>query len=195
MNPSGSSVYPQHPPGSRRIFRVPPSDLTIMDRVLVASSSLLIVGSIAWVPLLCSWAWRKYKSIPKEAKRRRALYAALFLSTLGIFTFGPHRRVRVGEWLQLRKWKLWQAWLRFIAMEVISDQGALSTPATVSSFDAQKDQAIFAFVPHGIFPFAFAFGVLPEMAQQAFGVFRPVVATATQLFPIVRDILLYAESM
>ena len=88
MNPSGSSVYPQHPPGSRLVFRVPGSDLTMVDRVIVAGSSLFIVGSFAWVPFLSSWAWRKYKLIPKKEKRRRALYAALFLSAAGLFAFG-----------------------------------------------------------------------------------------------------------
>jgi hypothetical protein len=55
--------------------------------------------------------------------------------------------------------------------------------------------AILAFVPHGIFPFAFAFGVLPEIAQTVFGKFRPVVATATNFFPVVNDFLLWVDKM
>lgn len=46
-----------------------------------------------------------------------------------------------------------------------------------------------AFVPHGIFPFAIGIEGIPEMAQQAFGRFRIMIATATNLFPLVRDII------
>jgi len=59
----------------------------------------------------------------------------------------------------------------------------------------KSDQAALAFVPHGVFPFAFAFGVFPHVAQQVFGFFHPVVATATQFFPLVRDILSWCQSM
>lgn len=70
-------------------------------------------------------------------------------------------------------------------MEVIADQK--------SSFSVKdnEEQAILAFVPHGIFPFAFAFGLLPDIAQEAFGIFRPVVATATNFLPVVSDFLLW----
>jgi 1-acyl-sn-glycerol-3-phosphate acyltransferase len=76
--------------------------------------------------------------------------------------------------------------MRFIAMEVISD---VSSDQPKRPLDVRKDRAILAFAPHGIFPFGIAFGALPEIAQQAFGIFRPVVAAATDFFPIVRDFL------
>ena len=79
-------------------------------------------------------------------------------------------------------------------MEVRADQ-TRNADTACRNFDTQKDQAILAFVPHGIFPFAFAFGCLPEIAQQAFGIFRPVVATATNFFPIVNDFLVWMKKV
>lgn len=184
-----SSVFPQHPKETRVLLRVGDTDLSCTDRLLVAGSSLLIVGSFVWVPAFAAWMWKKWRAIPKENKRRRAFVAVLFVASVALATAGPHRSPRTGKWLNVRKWRLWDAWLKFVAMEVISDQPIPSKVNTLT------DQAILAFVPHGIFPFAFAFGVFPELAQRAFGFFYPVVATATTLFPFVRDFLSWAEAM
>jgi hypothetical protein len=188
-NPAGSSIYPQHPPGSRVLFRILGSELTAFDRCVVAGSSLFVVGAFAWVPVLYIWAWRKWKSIPVTDKRRRAAYAGIVLFSIALLAGGPHRSPRVGKWLRVRKWKIWSAWLKFIAMEVILDQDANL------NLNVQKDKALLAFVPHGIFPFAFAFCAIPEISQKAFGVFRPVVATATNFLPVVNDVLLWLEKM
>lgn len=191
-NPGGSSIYPLHPEGSRVLFRIPGSDLTVLDRCVVAGSSLFIVGAFAWVQLVYAWAWRKWKSVPVHDKRRRAAYAGIVMFSIALLSVGPHRSPRVGKWLRVRKWKVWTAWLKFIAMEVIADQD--TNPKNLNI--VQKDRAILAFVPHGIFPFAFAFGALPEIAQKrAFGVFRPVVATATNFLPVVNDFLLWLGKM
>jgi hypothetical protein len=188
-NPAGSSIYPLHPPGSRLLFRISESELNTLDRCVVAASSIFVVGAFAWVPVLYTWAWRKWKSIPVKDKRQRATYAGIILVSVALLARGPHRSPRVGQWLRVRKWKLWTAWLKFIAMEVISDQ------EPNLGLNVQKDKAILAFVPHGIFPFAFAFGALPEISQKAFGVFRPVVATATNFLPVVSDLLLWLQKM
>jgi hypothetical protein len=71
--------------------------------------------------------------------------------------------------------------------------GSSSSPWKLSPIN--NDQANFAFLPHGIVPFPIAFAVLPEIAQRAFGIFRLVVATATALFPFVRDILMWVDSV
>lgn len=185
-----SSCYPQHPPGSSVVFRVPEeADLHLTDRLLVAGSSLFIVGSIAWVPYAYYVAWKKFRSLPKKERMRRRIYGALIGASLAILVLGPHRSPRVGEWLQVRKWRLWDAWLRYIAMEVIEDNGGKGEPSSDRATSSLQDQSILAFVPHGIFPFAFAFGVLPEMAQRAFGRIQPVVATAIELFPVVHTLL------
>jgi hypothetical protein len=110
--------------------------------------------------------------------------------------------------------------LRFIAFEVIADiqpsndrhqhssstskNPTTTTTATTTSssnsvadilYKIRHDPAIlFAFVPHGIFPFGIAFGVLPEIAaRRAFGYFRPIAATATRFFPIVSDLLQWVD--
>jgi hypothetical protein len=204
MNPSGyiSSIYPLHPPGSRVIVKVGETELTLLDRVMVATSSLFIVGSVVWVPAFYVWAYRKFRSIPKHETRRRTLYATLVLAFTGIIAYGPQHSAKIGKLLHVRKWRLWKAWIKFIAMEIIADQPGLSNSNNNASgnnssnnLDLQTDQAMYAFVPHGIVPFPIAFAVLPEIAQRAFGIFRPVVATATALFPFVRDILMWVDSV
>ena len=186
-------MYPLPPPGSRLMFRIPEGELSALDQCVVASTSLFIVGSVIWVPLLYGYALRKWRTIPRADRRRRIAYAAIAVVSLALLHHGggPHRHPRVGEWLRVRKWKIWSSWLSFIAMEVRADQ-------TSKAFDVRKkDQRVLhAFVPHGIFPFAFAFAALPEIVQKkAFGTFRPVVATATKYFPIVSDFLQWLRKM
>jgi hypothetical protein len=188
-NPGRSSVYPLPPAGAQTLLRVSGADLTFSDRCLVTGSSLFVVGAFAWAPFLYLYAWRKWKAIPAHQKRRKAFYLALLLLTIVFVTYGPHRSPRFGRWLQVRKWAMWTAWLKFIAMEVRKDQ------EENCRVDHPDQPAILAFVPHGIFPFAFAFGVLPEMAQRAFGTCRPVVATATNFLPVVSDFLLWVDKM
>lgn len=159
-----------------------PSSLSYIDRAAVILSSLVIVGSPVWVPTVYSMLWKKWRRIPKADKKRRAVYGAILLALAAMAAVGPHRSIRVGKWLKARKWDLWTSWLKFIAFEIIADNPN-------ESFDIKKEQAIFAVIPHGIFPFALAFAALPQAAAQVFGEFRPVVATATALFPFVRTFL------
>ena len=174
--------------------------LSKVDGVLVAGSSLVFVGSVVWVPLAYAYAVKKWREC--RDKRRKAVYFSLIVTAATLAIAGPHRHPRVGRWLNARRWRLWRAWMNFIAFEVISDQGQSSgdedlpytrrpgAQVTDSNLPLQKDeQAILAVVPHGIFPFALAFAALPERASQVFGEFRPVVATATALFPFVRTFL------
>ena len=174
--------------------------LSKFDGVLVAGSSLVFVGSVVWVPLAYAYAVKKWRDC--RDKRRKAVYFGLIVTAATLAIAGPHRHPRVGRWLETRRWRLWRAWMNFIAFEVISDQGQSSgdedlpytrrpgAQVTDSNLPLQKDeQAILAVVPHGIFPFALAFAALPERASQVFGEFRPVVATATALFPFVRTFL------
>jgi hypothetical protein len=153
-------------------------------------SSLTIVGSVVWVPLVYSLAWKRWKRIPKEDKRRRTIYATILLSVVAFAAAGPHRYHRLGKFFKLKKWSLWTAWLKFVAFEVIADN-----PASLKSFDVKKDQAIFAISPHGIFPFALGFAALPDLASRAFGSFRPVVATATALVPFLSTILSWINAV
>jgi hypothetical protein len=198
------TLYPLHPSDTQAIMRVPSDALSSVDRLIVAASSLFIVGSVAWVPVLCRWAYRQVQSEPDPDRRKK--YAAIFVMAAVLAIAGPHRSPAFGEWIGVRRWRIWESWMRFIAMEVILDQPSrrraasrehdASTTNSSSSgnqrsppIDVTQDRLMYAFVPHGIFPFAFAFGVFPEAAQRMFGKFRPVVATATEFFPVVRDIL------
>lgn len=181
---------PHHAPGSRVLARIPEGEITMLDRVLVMTSSLAIVGAVVWVPAAYAVAWRRWQKIPKENKRRRILYAALLISLAGIAAVGPHRSHRIGKWLQLKKWRIWKSWLKFVAFEVIADN-----PTCLESFDIRKEQAIFAVIPHGIFPFALGFAALTDTAARVFGDFRPVVATATALFPLLRTILSWLHAV
>lgn len=114
----------------------------------------------------------------------------MLLSLLALAAVGPYRSPKVGKWLKLNQWRLWTAWLKFVAWEVIADD-----PATLDKFNVKKDQAIFAITPHGIFPFALGFAILPEFAARVFGKFRPVVATATALFPFLRTIVSWLNAV
>jgi len=83
--------------------------------------------------------------------------------------------------------------MNFIAFEVVSDRNTPEVGGAsvdrANDFDVTKDQAVLAIIPHGIVPFALAFSALPEAASRVFGEFRPVVASATALFPFVRTFL------
>jgi len=185
------SLYPpDHPPGSKILVRIPHNEVTLLDRIMVMTSSLFIVGSPLWVPMAYSWAWKRWKRIPREEKKKRAIYASMLLSLVAFAAVGPYRSPRVGKWVRLKQWRLWTAWLKFVAWEVILDD-----PSTLEKIDIQKDQAIYAISPHGIFPFALGFAVLPEFAARVFGEFRPVVATATNLFPFLRTILSWLNAV
>ena len=189
LGPRGS-IYPaQHPPGSQVLVRIADGGaLSWLDSSLVTISSLVVVGSVAWVPIVFVWAWRRWKKIPKDQTHRRAIYGSLLLACLAVKVLGPHRQPRVGEWLNARHWYLWKSWLRFIAFEVVADSAKAAT-------DLRNKQTILAVSPHGLFPFALAFAALPEQASQAFGYFRPVVATATNLFPVVNTFLKWLRSV
>lgn len=107
---------------------------------------------------------------------------------------GPHRHPKVGSILGVRKWRLWQSWMRYIGFTVLKDHGSNATSAndatTNPEFSMQTSPAIFAFIPHGIFPFGLAFSCLPQSGyENTWGPFRPVVATATKLFPLVRTLI------
>ena len=73
--------------------------------------------------------------------------------------WGPHRSKRVGEWLDVRKWRLWDAWLNYVGFTVLHDRGDNSIDAKQSSlshdnnnnhqeFDPLTSPAMYAFVPH-----------------------------------------------
>ena len=124
----------------------------------------------------------------KFALRYRTALALILITSI----IGLHRSVRIGQWLNVRRWRLWDAWLNYVGFTVLRDTGCEASPkaARGTSFDPRSSPVIYAFVPHGIFPFGLAFSCLPERGYgQTWGLFRPVVATATRLFPLVRTFI------
>jgi hypothetical protein len=184
-----SSVYPLHPSGSKVLVQFLESDLTNYDRLVVYLTSLFFVGGVFWVPALYAWAWKKYHSIPKHERKRRAVYLAFIVAGSTFFAVGPHRNRKFGEWVDVHRWSIWKSWLRFFAFEIVADNGFDSVKALIES------QAIVAVSPHGIFPFGLAFAALSEASAKAFGRFRAVVASATQMIPWVRDVLVWVHAV
>ena len=177
-----------YPPYTRVVTRPKPASYT--DEIAVRLSSLFIVGSVVWGPFLTyklvTKVWNKY-GVDTKSKRNLILFGTI-VSVLLII--GPHRHHRVGKALNARGWNIWKSWLKFVAFEVIQDIGNENDDSISSSpLDLLCQQAILSIVPHGIFPFSLGLAALPEDAIQAFGVFRPVVATATSFFPILRTLI------
>ena len=48
--------------------------------------------------------------------------AALVILVLASM-WGPHRNWRVGEMLDVRRWRLWDAWLNYVGLTVLRDAG------------------------------------------------------------------------
>jgi len=156
------------------------------DERQVYLSSLTVISAVIWVPSLFVYVYKKWKKTPVEDKRKRTLYRNLLIAMITIIVIGPHRNPRFGNWLNVRRWKLWESWLRYVTFEVISEHAENDGKGT---FDRKKDQAILAIVPHGIVPFSLCFAALPQAAIEKFGKFRPVIASATRLFPLGRTLM------
>jgi hypothetical protein len=125
-----------------------------VDSALVALSSVFFLGGVVWVPCVYIWLYKKWRNTPEdteENKKKRKRYRNLLISATLIALFGPHRHKRVGEFLNVRRSRILEAWLNFLSFEVISEV------AHDSKFNLKKDQGIFAVVPHGIVPFSLAF--------------------------------------
>lgn len=82
-----------------------------------------------------------------------------------------------------------------MAFEIISEEASNINSESKPNFDLKKDQAVFAVVPHGIFPFSLGLAAWPQIALDTIGEFRPVVASATRLVPGLRTILEWLGSV
>lgn len=184
-NPGGASVYPLHPSGTKVLLRVPGSELTVMDRAAVALTSLGIIGAFAWTPAAIAWFVKKYRAIPKTEKRKRAVYAGIAAVVAYLVVYGPHRNRTFARYLRIEKWNLWTSWMRYLALEVASDNPQFK----------QNEPAVLAIFSHGIFPFSLALTCIGEQVQKAFGIVRPVTATATKFLPIVGDFIAWLNNV
>lgn len=191
---------------------IPFESCSAFDKFLVYASSLIVVGSPVWFYGSLVWLfrkWRYYRLLATSIKDQRTCseekdsqgnhlryqklarrYGVALCSVILLSLWGPHRSPRVGEWLGVRRWRLWRAWMNYIGFAVIQDRGSCHGDSSSRQFDPLTSPAILAFVPHGIFPFGLAFSCLPEEGYDStWGLFRPVVATATKLFPLVRTFI------
>lgn len=202
---------PLLPEGTEIISQpIPFEACSAFDKFLVYASSLVVVGSPVWFYGSLVWLfrkWRHYRLLLATSRKDQSIcsedvlryqklarrYGVALCSVVLVSLWGPHRSPRVGEWLGVRKWRLWRAWMNYIGFAVIQDRGNChhdSSSRTHEEFDPLTSPAILAFVPHGIFPFGLAFSCLPEEGYEStWGLFRPVVATATKLFPLVRTFI------
>jgi hypothetical protein len=187
-----TTLYPLHPRDSKVLVRFSEDpSVSLVDGLVVAVTSLVVVGSAAWVPALYGYLYRRWRQIPKEERRRKTIYSVLMAASLTVLAWKPHGSARIGAWLKVREWKIWESWMRYFALEVIQDQ-----PNQQHTMPSKLESVVYSVSPHGIFPFALAFGILPQIVvDRAFGILRPVVATATNYLPIVSDILLWLDKV
>lgn len=188
---TGTTSSSTNPPNV--LLRISSEPWTFLDQLVIASSSLFLVGSIAWVPALYAYLYKKWKRV--QNKRRKALYGSFILAITALMIAGPQRQPKFADRIKFRDWKIWQFWCRFVALEVWRDtkkQDGISSVYSSSSSNHENyktQQNITAIVPHGIFPFAIGVAGVPGMAKEAFGKLRIMTATAINLFPLVRDVV------
>ncbi len=184
---------PLLPRGVEFIVPPPPEACSFIDKLLVYASSLIVVGSPIWFYggiIYLFRRWKQYRFLAtkevansevnatkeqqghktqqileknEQFKLMARKYAMTLVTIILLSIWGPHRNKKLGDFLAVRKWRLWDAWLRYIGFTVLRDKGndfnqvdetkVLSIAnASDSEFDIKTTQAIYAFVPHGIFP-------------------------------------------
>eukprot|EP00586_Coscinodiscus_wailesii_P006519 CAMPEP_0172488966 /NCGR_PEP_ID=MMETSP1066-20121228/18696_1 /TAXON_ID=671091 /ORGANISM="Coscinodiscus wailesii, Strain CCMP2513" /LENGTH=362 /DNA_ID=CAMNT_0013256511 /DNA_START=6 /DNA_END=1091 /DNA_ORIENTATION=+ len=184
------TIYPLHPTKqpnpTRSLLKHSSAPPSAVDNALVIISSATIVGSVVWLPTAIYILYRRYKR--STDKKRRSLYGSILLLSIVTLISGPHRLRGVGKALRVRHWRLWRAWLNYVALEVITDVKKENLEPYLPPAAAGEGVMV-AVAPHGIFPFALALAALPEAVREVFGSFRPIVATATAFFPFVRTFL------
>ncbi|CAB9503050.1 wax alcohol acyltransferase 2 [Seminavis robusta] len=180
------SLYPSPSKPPHVLLQVPGDPWTWQKQAILTGSSLVLIGSLAWVPACYVWAYKRWKAV--KDKRRKALYGALMFALTALFVAGPQRRPWFGKHIGFNKWKIWHLWCQFMALEVWKDSRA-QLAASAAHEEYKSAQSITAIVPHGIFPFSIGLAGIPEVAEKAFGRVRIAIATATNLFPVVRDIV------
>lgn len=186
-------LFNHRPPQDSITLYRSPSTLSALDNLLVILGSLGVIGSVLWTPLLLKGIYNYWKRhISKENKTKRRIFASLLIATAWICIVGPHRNPKVGEYLNFRHWRLWEAFVRYVSMEVRQD----SCSYEKNKIDIQNDKAILSVIPHGIFPFSLGLAALSDsITKHAFCRFRPVVATATKFVPFLRMFLAWLDSV
>ena len=174
--PDGMTTYQKSynhkpPEGSQTLYKASPN-LTPLDNALVILSSLGVIGSVLYTPILLKALYNYYKKhIRKASKTKKRIFVSLILASAWVCIVGPHRNPKVGEYLNFRHWRLWNAFVKYVAMEV-----RLDSSDTQYKYNLHKDQqAIVSVIPHGIFPFSLGLAALSDGVTTAFPKFRPIV--------------------
>lgn len=86
-------------------------DISNTDQAMVALSSLFFVGGVVWAPAMYIWIYKKWKNTPddKENAKNRKLYRNILIGMMLVGIIGPHRQRKVGEFLNVRNWRIWKA--------------------------------------------------------------------------------------
>jgi len=153
--PSGAIVRRAKPVGAPKLPR-----MGVKDQSILIFSSLFVVGSFFWFPLLVYYAFRKCQTW----KARFGLL--IFVALVTLMPLSPKRGMRHNY--------LWKVWHDYFGTDFIYE-----------SFDAiAKDKAhLFAMIPHGIYPFGAALSLVGR-GDDNFRNAKPVVAGAALRMPI-----------
>ncbi|CBN75192.1 mono-or diacylglycerol acyltransferase type 2 [Ectocarpus siliculosus] len=132
---------------------------------VVATSSVLLIGSFFWVPAYLYYVWRN-----KCKTRRRK---ALFLACLVAFLAGPMPVTR-----RIARLSVWNRFWRYFSGSFVGEMDA-----------CRGKQSLFCLVPHGVFPFGVALASLGRANETVFNAAKPVCASIMLRTPIIGNIL------
>eukprot|EP00752_Nemacystus_decipiens_P007620 g6810.t1 len=132
---------------------------------VVATSSVLLIGSFFWVPAYLYHVWRN-----KCKTRRRK---ALFLGCLVVFLTAP---IPVNR--RIARLPLWDRFWRYFSGRIVGELEA-----------CKGKQSLFCLTPHGVFPFGVALASLGRANGAVFNAAKPVCASVILRTPIVGHIV------
>jgi len=138
--------------------------INVAGEAAVIASSLFVVGSFFWLPILVVYLLRK---VCTTARRRLIL-----LLTLVVLVFLPVR-----PWDKARRNWLFDQWNRYFSVRVHFEEALDKSRA-----------AIFCMSPHGLYPFAQAIALTGRLSA-LFNDMRPVTADMALRFPVFRHLL------
>lgn len=133
------------------------------NEVVVAVSSLVVVGSFFWFPIFVYYVCKH-----KLKTRRQRI---IFFLAVAFLIYVP-----VKERPSLRHGWFWDIWQQYCSTTVVLE--APLPPTNV----------IFAMVPHGIYPFGAALGLVGRLAHK-FKMMKPVIADVAFRAPIFRHLV------
>lgn len=144
-------------------FTVYDDRLSRVGESAVIISSLFVVGSFFWFPILVGYFLKKVCTTTK----RRIILALTVLALV----FAP-----VKPWDRARRNWIFDQWIRYFSVRVVFEE----------ALDKSRP-AIFCMSPHGLYPFAQAIALTGRLSA-LFNDMRPVAADMALRFPIFRQL-------